>query len=66
MKTLNYDELAAHYEGGVDWRSWPQTNDKDVLEMRLAALRYREAECSLEAQKLHVEGERLSELLMAL
>ncbi|MDR1184979.1 MAG: hypothetical protein LBK67_09310 [Coriobacteriales bacterium] len=63
---MDYDEVANEYEKGVDWQNWPQTNDRDVLEMRLAALRHKEAKCSQEAQKLHRESDRLAQLLMTM
>ena len=63
---MDYTEAINEYEQGIDWRDWQQSSDKDVLEMRLAALLYREAKCREEAKKLHRVAARLNELLMTI
>ena len=63
---MDYTEILKEYEQGVDWRNWSQSSDKDILEMRLAALLYREAKCKEEAKKLHREATQLNDLLMTM
>jgi cell division protein FtsB len=59
-------EVAAEYEAGANWQDWQDADERDVLQMRLVALRHREAMLEREAAKLHQEGDLLSELLMVI
>jgi hypothetical protein len=63
---MDYGEVSAGYEKGAAWHDWQDADTKDVLQMRLIALRHREALCKHEAQRLHQKSELLNELLMTM
>lgn len=63
---MNYDEIIAEYEKGVDWQNMQDAPDKLVLETRLIAMRRLEAMHEQEAQRLHRESEQIEDVLMAM
>ena len=63
---MNYDELAAEYEKGVNWTTWDDAPDKVVMENRLIALSQLAAYHEREAARIRHEREQLNALLMAM
>jgi hypothetical protein len=64
--TMNYDDIIAELEEGVDWSTWQDLSNKEVLQNKLVAMRQLEAIHRREADKLHLEQEQLSEFLVAM
>jgi hypothetical protein len=63
---MDYDDIITELEKGVDWSTWEDLPNRDVLQNKLIAMRQLEAIHRREADKLHLEQQQLSELLMAM
>jgi len=63
---MDYDKIASELENGVDWRTWEDMPNRDVLLNKLIATRQLEAVHQREAQRLHREQQQLSEFLAAM
>jgi hypothetical protein len=63
---MDYNDIITELEKGVDWSAWEDLPNRDVLQNKLIAMRQLEAIHRREADKLHLEQQQLSELLMAM
>jgi hypothetical protein len=63
---MNYDELIAKLEEGVDYSTLEPMPAQEVLKSRLLAMRQLAALHEREARRLSHESEQLDNLLMAL
>ena len=63
---MDYDDIIARLEEGVDWSTWEDLPNRDVLVNKLIATRQLEAIHRREADKLHREQQQLNEILLAM
>ena len=63
---MNYEEIIAEVENGIDWSEWEDTPLQQVLEDRLIAIRQLQAIREQEVLVLHRKQEQLAQLLTVL
>ena len=63
---MDYDDIIARLEEGVDWSTWEDLPNRDVLVNKLIATRQLESIHRREADKLHREQQKLNEILLAM